>query len=336
MTTLNRTTQTSFARVAGEYPDRFGGRMHFDGGESEAEKQAAAKAIADKAAADKVIADAAAAAEKVAADKAAADKILADKAVADAAAAELAKKLSTMTDSEAKLLKENMAAKAKVAAAEAAVAEANERLKAFEGLDPKKVAELVAAAATAEAAKVAAEKAALVKAGDFERLQEMMKTEHQAEVGVVKAEVTTTKTALDVALKTIDDLTVGSAFDNSKFVADELVLTPSIARNEFGTHFDVVNGQTIAFDKPRGAEGRTKLVNGSGDAISFEDAIRKLVDARSDKDKILRSGLKPGARSSTTTTTVKERLANGGAVDETRGAARMALALSKGALKKAK
>src|ERR1700751_4431946 len=77
-------------------------------------EDAAAKAAADKAAADK------AAADKAAADKAAADKTAADAAAAAKEKADLEEKLKGMTDSEAKLLKEQMATKQKLKDATAA------------------------------------------------------------------------------------------------------------------------------------------------------------------------------------------------------------------------
>jgi hypothetical protein len=299
-------------------------------GGSDAEKAAADKAAADKAAADKLAAD------KAAADKAAADKVAADKAAADKLAAEKAAEEARkgLTDKEAALLKEVMEKKDKLKSANDALAEATEKLKAYEGLDPAKAKELLAAQDKAVADKKAAEEAALVKAGEFDRLKKMMADEHKKIVDGLGTEIKTTKTALDTALQTIDDLTIGAEFTSSQFIANELVLTPRVARSEYGSYFERENGVIVAYDKPKNAQTRTKLVDASGEPLKFDAAMRKLIDAAPDKDQLLKSKLKVGARSNTNNNVnVRAAVQNDG---EPRGAARMAAALSKGALSKAK
>jgi hypothetical protein len=303
---------------------------------------AAAKAAADKIAADKVIADKAAAdkaaadkiaADKVIADKAAADKIIADKAEADRLAAEKLKN-STLSDKEAELLKEVMASKEKLKAATAAAAEAAEKLKAFDGIDPAKAKDLLAASKKAEETAAAAEAERLVKAGEFDRLKTMMATEHKTEMTAAQTEIKSKSTALDAAQKTINDLTVGASFNTSAFIADNLVLPAPRARELFGANFESENGVVVGYDKPKGAEGRTKLVDSAGEPLSFEAAITKLIDAAPDKEQLLKSKLKPGARSSTTTMPARQSSQTTG--EELSGSARILAALNKGALKKAK
>lgn len=289
------------------------------------------------AAAAKAAADAAtAAAAKAAADKAAADKAAADKAAADAAAAEAARiAASKLSDTEAALLKENMANKQKLKDSAAAQEALQAQLKAFEGIDPAKAKELLAAQAKAATDAAAAEEKRLRDAGEFDRIKASMTEQQKAEIAAREKTIKEKSTALDTALKTINDLTVGASFTSSQFITTELVLTPRVARDVYGSHFDVENGQIVAYDKPKGAENRTKMVDSSGDPIGFEAAIKKLVEAAPDKDQLLKSKLKIGA-SSTTTSASSFVPSHQTVGKELTGMARIKASLDKGALKKAK
>lgn len=203
------------------------------------------------------------------------------------------KKKGDVSDREAELLREVMDKKTKLKAKESELSAAQERLKNFDGIDPAEVRKLLQE-------KKDAEKAALEARGDFERLKEMMAEEHAKEKSTLEAKVAEKETALEAAQRTIDDLTVGAAFSGSSFVNDELVLTPSKARQIYGAHFGVENGRVVAYDKPASASNRTMLVNSAGEPLGFEDAVRKLVDADPDRDRIIRSKLKEGAGSKTT------------------------------------
>lgn len=238
---------------------------------------AAAKAAAEKAAAD------AAAAEKAAADKTAAD---------DAAAAEEAKKKSGLSDKEAELLKENMAKKEKLKEAESKLAALQAEIAKFKDIDPEKAKQLLAKEAEAE-------KAALEAKGEFDRLKKMMADEHAKEKLSLEEAVKAKDADLAAALAQINELTIGQAFSNSEFVKSELVMPSSKARAVYGAHFEIEAGRIVAFDKPKGSEGRTKLVDGSGEAMSFEAAMRKIIETDSDRDALLKSKIKEGAGSQT-------------------------------------
>lgn len=251
-----------------------------EGGGSGGADDAAAKAAADKAAAE--AAAAAAAAEKAAADKAA----------ADAAAAEEARKKSGLSDKEAELLKENMAKKEKLKEAESKLAELQAQIDKFKDIDPEKAKTLIAKEAEAE-------KAALEAKGEFDRLKKMMAEEHAKEKSGLEETVKAKDEALAAALAQINELTIGQAFSNSEFVKSELVMPASKARTVYGAHFEIESGRIVAFDKPKGAEGRAKLVDGSGEAMSFEAAMRKIIEADADRDSLLKSKIKEGAGSQT-------------------------------------
>jgi chemotaxis protein histidine kinase CheA len=286
---------------------------------------------AREAAATAAAAEAAAKAEtdRIAAEKAEADRIAAEKAEADRIEAE--KKAGKISDKEAELLKDAMKHKATARAAQQALEEANARLKTFDGIDPEAVKKLLTDQAAAAEALKAAELKAAEKSGDVDRVKKMMAEAHEAEVKKIKDEAAAKDTLLNQAQQTIDDLTVGAAFTQSNYVVDELVLTPAIARQVFGPHFDVVDRKIIPFDKPRGEKGRTELLNANGQAMGFEDALKKLIDTSPDRDKLLRSKIAPGAKSRTDNNTRGNKTEDG----ELRGVARIQAGLVAGALKKA-
>lgn len=243
-----------------------------------AEKAASEKAAADKAAADK------AASEKAAADKAAADKAAADKADGD--------KKSGLSDKEAEFLKENMAKKEKLKEAEAKLAELQAQIEKFKDIDPEKAKTLIAK-------EQEAEKAALEAKGEFDRLKKMMAEEHAKEKSSLEEAVKAKDASLAAALAQINELTIGQAFSNSEFVKSELVMPASKARAVYGAHFEIENGRIVAFDKPKGDEGRSKLVDGSGETMSFEAAMRKIIESDADRDSLLKSKIREGAGSQT-------------------------------------
>lgn len=229
--------------------------------------------------------DAAVAAAKVAADAA--------KAAADAEAARLAADKGKLSDSEAKLLKDAMKQKTRATELEAELAKAKEALKSFEGID-------VAAARKALVDKEEAERLRSIKEGDFDRLTKQMAERHLAEKTQLEQSAETAVLSNSLLQKQIADLTVGNAFSTSKFVGEDLTLTPSKARVVYGSHFEFSEGKIVGYDKPVGASDRTILVNSSGTSLSFEDALRKIIEADPDKDHLIRSKLKPGTYSTTT------------------------------------
>jgi hypothetical protein len=296
----------------------------------------AAKAAAEKAAAEK---EAAAKAEAEKAAKEKADKEAADKAAAEAAAKAAEeeaekKKGGKLSDSERELLHESMERKKQLREAKAELAKANERLKAFEGVDPAELKKLVQAQKDAEKKAEEAKIAEAEKRGEFDRVKKAMADAHKAELEKKDGELTSTKSQLDKALGTIDELTVGAAFSNSQYVRENTVLTPSIARNTFGTHVDRVNGQLVVYDKPRGAADRTPLVDSAGSNLGFDAGIQVLVEKHPDRDSLVRSKLRDGAQSRTTTVRGQETrktVEN----DGPRGVNRIAASLANGAFKKA-
>lgn len=95
----------------------------------------------------------------------------------------------------------------------------------------------------------------------------------------------------------IEELTIGNAFNSSRFVSDELVPSAAKVRKLYGEHFDVVDGQVHAFDKPRGADKRTLIVDANGQPQTFELALSKIVESDPDVDTIKRASQRSGSDS---------------------------------------
>lgn len=191
------------------------------------------------------------------------------------------------SDAEAKLIKENMAKKEQLRKAQDEIAALK---KSVEGLDLDEVRKLIADRKTAE------EKALEAK-GDYERLKGRMAEEHGKEVTALKAQIAELQGQVGKANGTINELTVGTQFGQSQFIADELTLTPGKARVIYGDYFDVEDGKIVGYDKPRGSAGRTALVDQYGTAVGFEAALRKIVEADPEKDHLMKSKVKAGAGS---------------------------------------
>ena len=171
------------------------------------------------------------------------------------------------------------------------LATAQEALKAFEGIDPVAVRKLLTEQKDNETK-------AMEAAGEWKTLKERMSQEHTTATATLKAENQTLKDALGLKETTINDLSIGSRFSASNFIADELVLTPAKARIVYGEHFDLVDGKVVGFDKPRGAANRTPLIDQHGNNVDFEAALRKVVELDPDKDHMIKSKVKTGAGSS--------------------------------------
>ena len=199
-------------------------------------------------------------------------------------------KSSKLSDREATLLKENLRRKEKTKTLESELKDTKKALEKFNGVDLDKVSKLLADAQAAETQK-------LEDKGEWNKLKAQMVEQHVAEVDGYKNQVSDVEAMLKSSQATVDKLTIGHEFDSSAFINDEMTLTPGKARVIYGQHFDIVDGSTVAFDKPRDAEGRVQLINGEGNPLGFNDAIKKIVDADPDRDSIIRSKMKPGSDS---------------------------------------
>ena len=196
------------------------------------------------------------------------------------------------TDAEARLLKEVMEKKNKLRFIEDEKKNLESRLKQFEGIDPEAVRALLKEKQEAETAKLEAK-------GEWDRLKSQMKDEHQREKAELLEKLKERDTETSSLKNAIAELTVGNAFAQSQFIQSELALTPSKTRVVYGAHFEFKDGVVVAYDKPAGAPNRAPLVNASGDPLSFEEALKKIVDADPDRDQLLKSRARQGAASKT-------------------------------------
>ncbi|WP_276122717.1 DUF6651 domain-containing protein [Pararhizobium qamdonense] len=208
-----------------------------------------------------------------------AEELAAEEEAAAAAAA------TNKTDDKDKgLLAEVMAKKNRIKELEATVAK-------FDGIDPDAVRALLEEKRTAE---LAAQEAA----GNFTRVKEMMAEQHSAATKTLTDQIADLQKQLAGKDSTINELTVGRRFSESKFIGEDLVLPRAKARAIYSAHFEVVDGNIVGYDKPAGAKDRTQLIDAAGKPVDFEDAIKRIIDADPEKDSLYRDKSKAGAGSS--------------------------------------
>jgi hypothetical protein len=174
-------------------------------------------------------------------------------------------------------------------------------------------------------AKKAADVAALEKRGEYDRILEQVKTEHAKVVETLQAELDAAKLLVSQKDDTLVELTVGRSFSESTFIREKSVLPASIARSQFGSYVDIVDGAAVVYDKPRGSSERTPLVGADGKAKSFEDGIAALYAAHPDHASLIKAQGKPGAGSHSADHGKKPE----GQKTEVSGVGRIALGLNK-------
>jgi hypothetical protein len=260
-------------------------------GDADATAAAAAQAAVDKHAQESAAAEAAAVA---------AAKELQDAEDAAAAAAEAGKDPKTLADEKVKLLREVMDKKNKLKEAQALATTAQEALKAFDGIDVAKYHELVKKEKDAETAAAEAR-------GDFESVKKAMAEEHGKEKKTLEERIAELEGKISDKDKTIDTLTIGNDFGSSTFIKDSLTLTPAKARQLYGDHFEVKDGKTVAYDKPKSAASRQPMVDASGNPLVFDEAFKRIIEADPDKETMLKAKVSPGAQSKTTPAAAAER-----------------------------
>jgi len=202
-------------------------------------------------------------------------------------------------DADAKLLKDLMKHKSRAKELEVALSQVNEQLKAFEGVDPVRMRELLKQ-------QEEAERKAAESRGEYDRLVKQMGERHAEEKARMERELQEARGKSGTLTQQIADLTVGNSFSTSKFVAEDLTLTATKARVIYGSHFEFKDGSVVGYDKPAGASDRTVLVDAQGEALSFEEALRKLIEADPDRDQLLRTKAKSGAGSVPASKTAKK------------------------------
>ena len=292
-------TTARIARPADPYSPLWGlyweqnPHLHRSVGSAGADDQEAAAAAA-KAAADAAAAEEAKKAADAKAAKEAADKKAADDADAKRKADDDAKKKSSIDDEKAALVKEVMQKKERAEKAEAARLATLEKIAKAFGVKPEEVESHIAKLEADEEKKLAA-------AGDFEKLKERLIEQHQAALKATKDELNgklgdTTK-KLSEAQKQIRTLMVTNQFANSKFLQENILLTPAKAERLFGDHFKVEEGEGgILVTNAYTSDGKP-LLDKDGKKLPFDEALKEIVDADPDRDTLYRAKGKGGAGS---------------------------------------
>jgi hypothetical protein len=248
-------------------------------------------------------------------DQAAADKAAAEKAEADKVSADKAK---TISDAEAKLLKEVMDKKNALKKTSEELAQLRETMKDLEELGG------VEALKTLAKQKKELEAKELEEKGEWARLKQQMNDEHGKAISEKLALLEEANSEKRKLLDQISNLTVGAAFSASEFIRDGLIIPLKKVRALYGSHFEFKDGVVVAYDKPAGESERTMIIDAKGDPMNFEDAMKKIIDADPDRDSLLKSKSKSGAGSGTSkkTTDIDK-------ISDLHGKDRIALALSK-------
>lgn len=179
-----------------------------------------------------------------------------------------------------------------------------EKLAQFGDVDPERVKALIQAEAESEKQRKASEEAELLRRGEFDAVKKQMVEAHDAEVADLRAQLEQVQNEANSLKRGLIEKTVGTSFGESNFLREKVLMTPAKARVIYGSHFEVnEDGQVVGYDKPAGAKDRTILVDGSGNPLSFELAIERVLRADPEADALLRSEAKPGVGSQTKATT---------------------------------
>ncbi len=146
-------------------------------------------------------------------------------------------------------------------------------LKEFEGLDAK-------AARTALDTVKDLKDGDLLKKGEVERVRLEISNTFQKQIDDLKAENGTLS-------GTIDSMSIGGHFKDSKWIADNIAVPRGMLQATFGKNFKREGDQIVAYDD---AGNKIFSPTRGGELANFDEAMQKLVDGYADKDAILKGG----------------------------------------------
>ena len=168
-----------------------------------------------------------------------------------------------------------------------------EQLSKFEGINLDEVKELLNNKKDMENKK-------LEDQGQWDLLKKQMAEENSKLVKAHADKAVELQALADFQQQKIDKLTLGHSFSTSNFINNELTLSSEKTRIIYGSYFELEGDKVVAYDKPKGAQNRVQLVDASGEPLSFEDSLRKIIEADPDKERLIKSKVKAGSGSSTT------------------------------------
>lgn len=144
-------------------------------------------------------------------------------------------------------------------------------LKAFEGLDADKAREALETVGKLNDKK-------LFESGEVEALRQQIAEQYTAKIEAL------TKENGDLN-GTVDGMRVDNAFNNSKWVKENIAVPIEMFRSQFGSSCKVENGKVNVY----GADGRVVMSKKHiGEPASFDEAMEIIVDGYAHKDAIVK------------------------------------------------
>lgn len=172
-----------------------------------------------------------------------------------------------------------------------------EKLKEYEGIDASEAKRLLNEKKAAEEAAAAAEKEKLEKENNWEALKKQMVEENDKVIKGLNDQITALKEELENNKKERETLFMNNKFEESKYIRENLVLSPNKTKVLYGSYFEVENGELVAYNSPKGSSNRVRLVDANGNNLEFDKAIEKIVGRDPDKNTLLKSKAHVGAGS---------------------------------------
>lgn len=172
-----------------------------------------------------------------------------------------------------------------------------EKLKEYEGIDASEAKRLLNEKRAAEEAVAAAEKEKLEKENNWEALKKQMVEENDKVIKGLNNQITALKEELENNKKERETLFMNNKFEESKYIRENLVLSPNKTKVLYGSYFEVENGELVAYNSPKGSSNRVRLVDANGNNLEFDKAIEKIVGQDPDKNTLLKSKAHVGAGS---------------------------------------
>lgn len=172
-----------------------------------------------------------------------------------------------------------------------------EKLKEYEGIDASEAKRLLNEKKAAEEAAAAVEKEKLEKENNWEALKKQMVEENDKVIKGLNDQITALKEELENNKKERETLFMNNKFEESKYIRENLVLSPNKTKVLYGSYFEVENGELVAYNSPKGSSNRVRLVDANGNNLEFDKAIEKIVGQDPDKNTLLKSKAHVGAGS---------------------------------------
>lgn len=197
--------------------------------------------------------------------------------------AELNALVETLKQEKANLLKEVMAKKAK--------------LQEYEGINAEEAKKLLEEKKKAEEAQKKAEMEQAEKENNWEAVKKQMNEQHEAQKNELQKQIDSLREQIAQNQKEKETLLINNKFEESRFIRENLVLSPNKTRALYGSYFDVEGSELVAYNAPKGSANRARLVDVNGNNLAFDKAIEKIVNLDPDKNTLLKSKVHVGSGS---------------------------------------